>query len=180
MAVAGESGDYGSEDVVVQRYSAAGGTMWTRIWSSTGTADDRTTDAAVDADGNVWVGVETDRGADGYRGALVKWSATGAKRFERTIGSAAKPALPHAFTLDESGNAYVVGSLAAAGGGYDLLAAKYSAAGKLRWRSSAASSGTNEDELDDVVLGGSGYLYACGVLAVDAADSRGVLVKIRR
>jgi len=180
VVVAGAAGDYGSADAVVRRYSAEGVSRWTRTWSSSGTAQDEAVDAAVAGDGSVWVGVATDRGAGGHRGTLVKWSATGTRRFARTIGSSARPAELHALILDGSGNAYLAGALAAAGNGYDLLAAKYSAAGKLRWRSSAAFAGKKKDGLNDVVLGGSGYLYACGTLAWDAANSRGVVVKIRR
>jgi hypothetical protein len=180
VVVAGDVGEYGSADAVVMRYSAAGRPKWTRTWSSTGTADDRSADLAVDGDGSVWAAVATERGEGGYRGALVKWSAFGAKRFARTIGSAATPALLHALTLDQTGDAYVAGALAAAGGGYDLLTARYSATGKLRWRSTAADAGANKDGLDDIVLGGAGYLYACGSLAWDAADSRAVVARIRR
>jgi hypothetical protein len=180
VVVAGAAGDYGSEDAVVRRYSATGQPKWTRFWSSTGTADDRAVDTAVAGDGSVLVAVATVRGTAGYRGALVKWSAAGTRRFARTIGSSAKPVLLYALTLDGSGNAYLSGALAAAGGGYDLLATKYSAAGQLRWRSSAAYAGTNKDGLDDIVLGSSGYLYACGWMAWDAVNGRGVVVKIRR
>jgi hypothetical protein len=180
VVAAGSAGDYGSADAVVVRYSAAGVAQWARTWSSPGAAYDEAVDAAVAGDGSVWVGVATDRGPGGDQGALVKWSAAGTHRFARTIGSSAKPARVRAVTLDESGNAYLVGALASAAGGYDLLAAKYSAAGKLRWRSTAAFAGANSDGLDDVVLGGSGYLYACGSLAWDVANSRGVVAKIRR
>ena len=180
VVAAGATGDYGSGDALVGRYSATGLPKWTRTWSSSGTADDEAVDAAVAGDGSVWVGVATDRGAGGYRGALVKWSATGTRRFARTIGSGAKPALLHALTLDGGGNAYLAGARGSPAGGYDLLAAKYSAGGKLRWQSSAAFAGKKSDSLDDVVLGGSGYLYACGSLASDAANSRGVVAKIRR
>lgn len=180
VVVVGSAGEYLSGDAVVARYTAAGLAKWTRTWSSSGTAGDQADDIAVAGDGSIWVGIATARGAGSDRAALVKWSASGAQRFARTIGSGTKPAQFRALTLDGSGNAYLVGALGSAGGGFDALAAKYSAAGKLRWRSTAAFAGNKGDALDDVVLGGPGYLYACGSLAWDADNGRGVVVKIRR
>lgn len=183
VIVAGAQDFLGAGDLVAARYTAGGRLKWARSWSSPGSADDYAVDAAVDRDGGVWVGGITDRGAPGsgdQRGALVKWSASGHRRFAKVIGTAARPAMLHALTLDASGSAYMAGSVSAAGGGWDLLTAKYAAGGKRVWRSTATFGGNVKDSLDDIALGPAGYLFACGSLAWGAADSGATVVKLRR
>jgi hypothetical protein len=181
VVVGGEHDVLGPSDFVAATYTVQGSLKWARTWSSPGFVEDYPSGVAVALDGGIWMSGITDRAADGRRGALVKWSPAGKLRFARVVGTTARPAQLRALTVDQSGNAYVVGTAAAeAGGTWDLLAAKYSAKGRLGWRSRAGFGAGTSNSLDDIVLGGTGFLYASGSVDEDAVNGRAVVVKIRR
>ena len=180
VCVAGGTDYLGSSDIVAARYSSSGKRLWLRTWGSNGGYGDFARDLAVDGDGNAWVAGYTELGDGAMTTALVRWNALGQRRLVRVIGSVTTAADLHAVTVDAQGNAYVAGTMFVTGGGWDLLAAKYSASGRRSWLSTWGSAGVSDDGLDDLVLGGPGALYGCGTVGTDSADSRGVLVKIRR
>jgi hypothetical protein len=180
VIVAGTTDYLDDSDVVIARYAADGQRQWVHTWSSSGSYDDGAVEAAVARDGSVWVAAETDRGGDNRRGALVKWSPAGKRLVARPLGSATWPVRPSDLVLDLRGSVFVSGSIKAAGGGTNALAARYSPAGKKRWVSKTAFAGKTRDGLDVLVLGGAGYLYGCGEIGTDVANSRGFVVKIRR
>jgi hypothetical protein len=179
VVVAGTTGYDGPSDFAAARYTSAGLRTWARTWSSPGSWGDRMYGLAAARDGSVWVGGSTDREEGDMRGALVKWSASGRRLFSRAVGSARVAAEVHGVTVDAKGNAYLGGAMMSGGGGWDLLAAKYSPAGRRLWRSTAGFAGS-EDTLKAICLGGPGYVYAAGVAGWEGADSRGVVVKLRR
>jgi len=180
VCVAGSTDYLGASDIVAARYSSTGKRLWLRTWGSEGGQRDYAKDLAVDGDGNAWVAGSTELGDGAMKTALVRWNAAGAGRFVRVIGSVTTTADLSAVTVDAQGNAFVAGTLFTVGGGWDLLAAKYTASGKRSWRSTWGYGAGSDDLLGNVVLGGPGALYGCGTVGWNMADTRGVLVKIRR
>lgn len=181
VCVAGTTNALGAADIVAARYSSAGKRLWLRTWGSRGGQKDYAKDLAVARDGSAWVAGMTDRGEGDMRTALVKWSSSGKLRFARAMGSRKTSADLSSVIVDAHGDAFVAGNMITAGsGGWKLLAAKYAPSGKLGWRSLAAHNSGSDDLLYDMVFGGPGFLYGCGVVGSTGADSRGVLVKIRR
>jgi hypothetical protein len=174
------AGTANSSDFAAARYTSAGHRQWARTWSSTGSWSDRCTDLAVARDGGVWVAGTTNREEGDWRAALVKWSASGHRLFARIMGTSTRSADLEAVTTDASGNAYVVGTTDQVSGGWNLLAAKYAPGGRRLWRSTANCGPGSMDGLGGIALGGTGYVYAVGNAGWEKADSRGVVVKIRR
>ena len=181
VIVAGTTDYLRAGDLVAARYASAGARQWLRTWSSPGSWADSTEDLAAAPDGSLWVGGIIDRQEGDLRTALVKWSASGKLLFARSIGSTRTAADLRAVTTDARGNAYIAGAVTTAGyGDWDLMAAKYAPGGQLLWRSTEGFGATSQEGLDDIVLGGAGFLYACGTAGWDREDSKGAVVKIRR
>ena len=182
VVVAGTTGSSRAGDFAAARYSSAGAQTWLRTWSSAGRWYDEVRDLAVAGDGSAWVAGATDRDEGDMRAALVKWSAAGRQMFVRPLGTRRIAAELSAITLDGDGNAYVAGSVQAtgAGGGWDLLAARYARGGSRLWFSSAGFGADSQDGFDAIALGGPGFVYACGTAGWEGPDSRGVVVKVRR
>ena len=174
--VAGDSDYFGACDASIARYSKAGTLLWSRAWTTSGSGKDFTEDLAVDRRGDAWVATFSELASGFTRGALIKWSKTGVRRFARTIGSAAAPARLNAVTIDAGGSVYVGGSIDNTGaGGWNLLAAKYTPGGTRTWLSWLDVGG--DDAIRELILGGSTSLYACGRLD---GGNRAVLARIER
>ena len=162
VVVAGMTDSTRRGDFVVARYDGAGERAWLRTWSSPGQWYDEVRDLAVSADGSAWVAGLTDRQEGDERGALVKFSAAGRQLFARSLGTPRIAAHLSAVTVDEKGDAFVVGSVTSLGSGWDLLAAKYAKDGTRRWYATARIGADSQDGLTAVALGGPGFVYACG------------------
>jgi hypothetical protein len=185
VAVAG-SEDYGGTggDVAVARYSALGVQQWAHTWSSSGNYSDDASDVAISGSlGYIWVAGRTYVGAGSYRGALIKYNDAGLQLTARTMGSGTKGVALYSITLDPAGNPYVAGRVQAAAGGWNPLAMKYLANGKFGWEASLGFPGTTDDGFNEITLGPSGTVYACGGIGNKeggAINTKALLVKIRR
>ena len=184
VAVAGSADYSATGDMAVARYSALGVQRWAHTWSSPGTYSDDASDLAIARGlGYIWVAGRTYVGAGGYRGALIKYNDAGVQLAARTMGSGTKSVTLYALTLDPAGNAYMAGAVQAATGGWNPLAMKYLANGKPGWEASVGFPGKTDDDFNDITLGPSGTVYACGAIGfkeMGAVDTRALLVKIRR
>jgi hypothetical protein len=122
---------------------------------------------ATDGDGNIYIaGGAT--GSGSHQGSddafLAKYSAAGALRWKRQLGTAS-----YDYTLgvatDGDGNVYIAGGTGGSVGGHnegnnDAWVAKYSAAGALRWKQQL---GTSEAEAaEGVATDGEGNVYIAG------------------
>lgn len=181
VEVAGYRDSASGADLAVARYTADGALSWADVWNSGGTYDDYIEDAALARDGSLWVAGTTQRAAGSHRGELVKWDAAGVRRVARILGSATWPVVMDAVTVDGAGNVYAAGRIAPADEETaDAMVVKYTPAGVKKWVAKATYAGARIDEFEDVVLGPSGSLFACGALDRDDADSAGLVAKIRR
>ena len=178
VAVSGATHENGAADLACARYASSGKRLWARTWSSAGSWTDRCRGLAVARDGSAWVAGLTSLQEGVWHGALVKWTSSGRRLFSRTLGTAKTAADFEAVAVDTGGNAYVAGTVGS--GAWDLLALKYSPAGRLLWRTTAGFGSGSMDTLESICLGPPGYLYATGQADTAVNDTRGVVVKIRR
>lgn len=178
--VAGDTDYFDAADMTVAKYSKNGELLWARVWTTSGAGKDWAEGLAVDRDGNAWVAGFSDLASGFTRAALVKWSATGVRRFVRTIGSAAAPARFYAVVADAGRNAYVGGSIDnGATGGSDLLVAKYTSGGAFSWSSWFDYNGGN-DSANELILGDPTTLYAAGMFDINGADTLAALARLER
>jgi len=133
-------------DAWIAKMSATGALRWRRQLGSSAT--DYANGVATDGDGNVYVAGSTygSLGGSNQGGTADAWlagySATGALRWKRQLGSSATD-YANGVATDGDGNVYVVGSTEGLPGGpnmgSELWIATYSAAGAPQWKRQLAS-----------------------------------------
>jgi chitodextrinase len=164
----------GGKDMFLIKYDSSGNKLWTRMF---GTAtDDRANGVAVDSGGNVYVVGTTSGNLDGetINGgsdiALINYNSSGTKQWTRLLGTTADEA-GNGVAVDGSGNIVIVGSTSgnldsySNQGSYDIVVAKYDAAGNKLW--SWADGTALDDSAYDVALDGSGNVYVTGSVRGD-------------
>jgi chitodextrinase len=164
----------GGKDMFLIKYDSSGNKLWTRM-SGTAT-DDRANGVAVDSGGNVYVVGTTSGNLDGetINGgsdiALINYNSSGTKQWTRLLGTTADEA-GNGVAVDGSGNIVIVGSTSgnldsySNQGSYDIVVAKYDAAGNKLW--SWADGTALDDSAYDVALDGSGNVYVTGSVRGD-------------
>ncbi|HTX69978.1 MAG TPA: hypothetical protein VMH50_12670 [Thermoleophilia bacterium] len=181
VLVAGELDGTGDVSIVgVARYTSVGDRKWLGSWTMPPTIFMTVTAAAPTGSGGIWVAGYMRSAAGNYRGFVGKWNSAGSGGSGRVAGSAKHQVRYEGLVLDRAGNVYVTGTAKASASGWNLLAAKYSPGCMPRWRTTASFGGKHDDELDQAVLGPSGTIYSCGLVREDTANSRAVVVRIRR
>ena len=152
----------GLYDAWVAKYSAAGALRWKR---QLGTSEAYVemgalaSGVATDGDGNVYIVGGTGGGA-----SVAKYSAAGALRWERQLGTSESDWAEGAAT-DSDGNVYIAGTAEGSlggpnRGGIDAWLAKYSPAGALRWKRQLGTA--ESDGASGVATDGDGNVYIAG------------------
>lgn len=163
VVVLGASVRVGGMRTVVAKYLANGHLAWSRtLGSSTLNADG--SDLTLDPYGNAYVaGTRTPGGGGYHRAMLVKYSAAGAKLWDRTYENAAH--LGDGFTAIcrcPGGGVYVVGYTTVLGPDEDGLVMRYSATGSRTVVAQLAGSAGTSQWLRDVHVDTHGCIDICG------------------
>ena len=161
----------GDWDMLAVAYSTAGMHQWTRMVGTANT--DAAYGAATDGTGGVYVVGRVGGSVDGqgYAGgnadvALVKYDAAGVKQWVRLVGTAGLDE-GFAVAVDTSGAVWVAGYAGGsvdgqefAGGLYDAVVMRYTAAGDRVW---TRMLGTQQyDSGQGIAVGGTGEVYVVG------------------
>jgi len=119
--------------VLLTRYDAAGARLWAVTWYGTKTA--QLPQVAIAPDGGVYVTCIASNSLLGWDIAVLRYSASGKRVWtKRYAGPTGGDNRPRGLTVDEAGNAYVVGdSREASGNHIGTVVLKYGAGGALRW-----------------------------------------------
>ncbi len=152
------SGAHGT-DLIVRRYSAAGGVVWTRLWNGPGAGNDRAKAIVADGAGGFFVaGTTAGRGGDVV---LLRYRADGALRWARRYDSGAARHDEGLFAVtDAAHDAYVVGTTKT-GAGIVWRVLKYDVAGRLLWSRTLKASKGNAVPTD-ADGDGAGRLFVTG------------------
>lgn len=163
----------GEKDVYVAKYAPDGSLIWAvRMGSASTERGEEGRAIDVDAAGNVYVAGQFRATGDygpftltpagnGKDAWVAKLNSAGtvlwANRWGRAEAGDFDGEIPQGLDLDAAGNVYVISTLFAAQGGYDIL--KYSTNGALQWAKSIAS---NMSGSSDVVADAAGNVFAVG------------------
>lgn len=168
-------------DFLLLRYGTDGSLKWTRSWDDSAHHDDDPWDLAVDGGGNAYVAGRTYPTATTYKGVLVKWSATGVRRwvatYKGTIGDGG--ANFRSVVVNSAGTAWVTGFLST-GSTWPMLALRYSAAGKRQWVYTWMGPDGFGCDVWASALSGSDLLFGAGWTATTATKRDALAVWIVR
>jgi hypothetical protein len=172
----------GGYDVVLVKYSATGGHIWSRRFG--GPSDDSALSVAVDSTtGETWAtgyfagsvnfGGGTLTSAGGNDIFVVKYSSSGGHVWSRRFGNTSVDK-GYGIDVDQAGNVVVTGmftgnvdfgagTLANTGGG-DIFLMKYSASGVCQWSKNWGSAISIDEVGNGVAFDGSGNVLLTGVI----------------
>jgi len=164
-------------DWVILKFDRSGHLKWTRWYVGPGASADSVSDLAVDGSGRVYVTGGSNQGATGWDATTGCWSASGARRWLRTIDHAGSTGDQAQAIALGGGGVYVAGY---SGGGAtedDILVAKYSTAGSRKWVRYWDDPDHKRDATGDLAVDGAGNAYIAGFARTAAGDQAAVVVK---
>jgi hypothetical protein len=159
----------GASDVFVQKLNAAGTTVWTRQFGTTGFDD--ASEVALDGAGGVYVAGSTGGALPGQTSAgafdafVRKYDAAGNVVWTRQFGTSGTDDA-FGLALDGSGGVYVAGDTngtlpgQTSAGEIDAFVRKYGAAGTVVWTRQFGTSASDQGEA--VAVDGAGGVYVAG------------------
>jgi uncharacterized delta-60 repeat protein len=149
-------------DYTTLKYSPAGVQLWAARYNGPANRNDKATDLAVDANGNVFTTGSSETSATRSDYATVKYSPDGvqlwAQRYDYGDDDDA-----NALVLDPSGDVYVTGQSKTSSTGYDFATVKYLGAdGTQAWVTRFDSGNGNKDTAIALALDTQFNVYVAG------------------
>ena len=148
-------------DPVTIKYNSAGVFQWSKKMFAIGLNSESGHELAADTEGNIYVC--GDAFAPGHKDAVIlKYSPSGTElvntTFDRQLGWDEFSDI----VLDDSANIYVTGYSNSPISNHDIVIAKYSSTGALKWVRYYSSPGGFLDSGNDIAIDEQGNLYVCG------------------
>jgi uncharacterized delta-60 repeat protein len=157
-------------DIFVRKYDPDGTELWTQIVDGDAAGDDRAYGIAADADDNVWVvgdNFVADNDLDMW---IAKFDGAGTALWSFLVpGPVGETDTALDVTVDEGGNAAVVGFSRAATNDYDIWVGRYDPDGTELWTDLVPGAGV-DDRGVGVTVDADGNIVAIGY--VSAQDGR--------
>jgi uncharacterized delta-60 repeat protein len=149
-------------DYATLKYSSAGVQLWAARYNGPANRNDKATDLALDANGNLFVTGSSETSATRSDYATIKYSPDGGQLWaQRYDGGDDDDA--NALALDANGDVYVTGQSKTSSTSYDFATVKYLGAdGAQAWVSRFDSGGGNKDTAIALALDTQFNIYVAG------------------
>ena len=161
-----ESNGAPAGDVLAVKFGAGRAPAWVKTWDS-GVGGAYAWDAATDRDGDLAVGGITTTATSSADWVVLKYSPSGDLLWSQTVaGESASSDYLNAVACDRAGNVYAAGSLLDVSGYPCFAVVKLAAAdGTVLWRHvvDGLNPAWHDDQAEDIVVDGRGYVYATGI-----------------
>ena len=171
-------------NIWTRKYNSTGYKVWTSTYNSAGNKNDKGSDIAVDASGNVYVTGYEDNGTTFENNNIWvrKYDNNGYEVWTSTYSSPGNnDDEGNGIAVDGSGNVYVVGYIDRS----DLSQAlnvwirKYNSDGYEIWTLTYNSAGNKEDKGSDIAVDDSGNVYVTGYIdRSDLVQGDNILIKV--
>ncbi len=159
-------------DFATIKYDLNGNQLWIATYDGPGHGIDRAAKVAVDQSGNVYVAGSSAGSGTGFDYATIKYDANGNQEWaSRYDGSRHTDDYGLSVAPDGSGNVFVTGTSANAGGFVDIVSAKYDANGNELWNRTFDGSGNAPSNPTSIAVDASGNLYVTGGTYLMRADT---------
>ena len=163
----------GGNDFLIAKYNSSGVIQWQRTLGGTG--NDFGFGIAIDSTDNIYVAGFTDSDGEGGNDFLIaKYNSSGTIQWQRTLGGVDSD-FGRGIAIDSTDNIYVVGYTDSDGAGdFDLLVAKYNAAGVIQWQRTLG--GTGSDIGFGIAVDSTDNIYVVGYTDSDGAGGNDFLI----
>lgn len=159
VVVGSERVDGERANVLVQRYDADGGELWTQTYNGAVSGSDVCTDGVLDAAGNIYVACITQEVANVYTGWVRRYDTNGTVDWTEQL-----PWRPSGIALDGEENILLTGFVDA--GTLDIIVSKYDSSFTEIWSRTINGPSAGSDFGHDVVADADGNVYMIGTIAV--------------
>lgn len=143
-------------DIVLLKYSPAGGQLWQKTYGAPGTGTDDARGIVMDSSGNLYVA-----GTSEGDFVTLKFLPSGDTAWVRHFGGAGLDA-PSGLALDGAGHLYVAGTVHAGDSTADFAVVKYSTGGDSLWSRSYNGPANLADSVTALALDRTGRAYLAG------------------
>lgn len=154
--------------------------LFTQVYNGTGNGNDMGHGIAVDSSGNSFVCGKAQLATTVMDIWLTKYDVSGNLQWTKTLDSGFnKNEQCNKVSLDSSGNIYVAGyyfSVNSASNS-DMWLRKYDSGGNTVWTHTYAGASNLHDQINDVVVDGSGNVYITGFTQVGSIDNTDMFVR---
>jgi len=149
-------------DYTTLKYSPAGAQLWASRYNGPANRNDKATDLALDANGNVFITGSSETSATRSDYATIKYSPDGVQLWAQRY-DAGDDDDANALVLDPNGDVYVTGQSKTSSTSYDFATVKYLGAdGTQAWVSRFDSGGGNKDTAIALALDSQFNIYVAG------------------
>ncbi len=166
-----------ASEVVVVKYSATGGHLWTATYRRAGAGTQTAVAGALDKSGDFVVLCAVRGARTGSDWAVLEYAPNGTRTWATTIAGAGNGNdVPAGLALAPTGAIYAAGGLVAAHHRLEAAVVKLTSAGKVAWKSRLAGPGNGADRFSALGLDGAGSVFCAGATASTGARGDDCLI----
>jgi hypothetical protein len=147
-------------DILVQKYSPTGTLLATAVWGGPANESDQPYDCVLDAQGNLYVGGQSDQQTNAAW-TLLKLDPALNVLWSRTF-TASNTQMPRAMACGASGEVYVASSLSNPGGGVKFGVQRFEPNGSLTWTDTPTDANHVFGYAADIAIDPQGNVVAAG------------------
>jgi hypothetical protein len=164
-------------NLLVVKWSSSGGKVWTKTYDGASHGNDAGVSLGVDGAGNVTV-VGSSDGAHGTDFVVVKWSASGARKFAwRYDGSARDNDAATDVVVASDGTTYATGNVKAAGPKDAVLTVKFKPSGGKAWQRVYLGTNGLGAGASSIAARPGGGVYVAGWTQVALSNKDGLVLR---
>jgi uncharacterized delta-60 repeat protein len=165
-------------DIILIKYTPAGDTVFTQVYSGTGNEEDKAFGIVVDQAGNIYITGQLSITGRSTDLVLLKYNNSGNLLWAQTYGATTteKADKGAALVLDDEGNIYVTGFCTGEDGYTDLLVQKYNAEGSLLWTRREDGDANMDSEGNGIAIGDEDCICVTGyTTSINNANKKDVI-----
>ena len=155
--------DEWSSDIIVIKYTSDGSPVWIRTFNGTASGMDNGRCLALDGQGNLYVGGDSDGGATSTDYILFKYTTNGdsvwLRRYNGPVSGG--ESLPR-ISVDSGGYVVVTGRGEGQDTNMDIVTVKYAPDGSEQWSARYNGTANGNDVASDIAIDDSGFVYVTG------------------
>jgi hypothetical protein len=160
------------QNYLTLKYNPSGSLQWSSIYNGPSDSSDVPSGIGTDPAGNVYVGGTSRGSMTNFDIAVVKYNSAGVQQWVSRYNSLSNGYDgANCFAVDQAGNSFTGGSVAATTSNQDAAVVKISSSGSLQWLASYNGAANNYDQAYALMLDNSGNVYISGLTTLNSSTT---------